>query len=61
MKGEQIMFTWFLDRLKEPSSWAGLSALALALGLNESEWSAIGNAGAAIAAAVAVVLKERAA
>ncbi|MBI5120046.1 MAG: hypothetical protein HZA67_03515 [Rhodospirillales bacterium] len=55
------MFTWFLDRLKEPSSWAGLSALALALGLNESEWSAIGNAGAAIAAAVAVVLKERAA
>ncbi len=55
------MLTWFLERLKEPSSWAGLSALALALGLNASEWAAIGQAGAAIAAAVAVVLKERAA
>lgn len=55
------MFTWILDRLKEPSTWAGLSALALAIGLNEAEWSAIGSAGAAIAGAVAVVLKERAA
>jgi hypothetical protein len=55
------MLTWFLERLKEPSSWAGLSALALSLGLHESEWSAIGTAGAAIAAAVSVVLKERAA
>ncbi|MBF0269338.1 MAG: hypothetical protein HQL44_12185 [Alphaproteobacteria bacterium] len=54
------MFTWFLERLKEPSSWAGLSALALALGVSELEWAAIGNAGAAVAAAVAVVLKERA-
>ncbi|MBF0167699.1 MAG: hypothetical protein HQL45_08705 [Alphaproteobacteria bacterium] len=55
------MFTWILERLKEPSSWAGLSALALAVGLNDAEWAAIGQAGAAIAAAVAVVVKERAA
>ncbi|MBF0355004.1 MAG: hypothetical protein HQL43_07205 [Alphaproteobacteria bacterium] len=55
------MFTWILERLKEPSTWAGLSALALAVGLNDAEWSAIGQAGAAIAAAVAVVVKERAA
>lgn len=55
------MFTWFLERLKEPSSWAGLSALALALGVRADEWSAIGTAGAAIAAAISIVLKERSA
>lgn len=53
------MFTWFLDRLKEPSTWAGLSAVAVALGLSEVEWAAIGSAAAAVAGAVAIVLKER--
>lgn len=55
------MLTWFIDRLKEPSTWAGLSAVAIALGLSETEWTAIGQAAAAIAGAVAVVLKERSA
>lgn len=53
------MITWFLDRLKEPSSWAGLSALALAVGLSPEQGAAIAQAGAAIAGLVAVFLKER--
>ncbi len=55
------MFTWILDRLQEPSSWAGLSAIALSLGLSDAQWSAIAQAGAALAGAVAVFLKEKAA
>lgn len=51
--------TWILDRAKEPSTYAGLSGLALALGLSDAEWSAIGTAAAAVCGAVAVVIAER--
>jgi hypothetical protein len=51
--------TWLLDRAKEPLTYAGLSALALALGLSDAEWSAIGTAAAAVCGAVAVVIAER--
>lgn len=50
---------WLLDRTKEPSTYAGFSGLALALGLSDAEWSAIGTAAAAVCAAVAVVIAER--
>lgn len=50
---------WILARAKEPSTYAGLSGLALALGLSDAEWSAIGTATAAVFAAVAVVVAER--
>ena len=53
------ILTWILDRAKEPSTYAGLSGLALALGLSDSEWSSIGTAAAAVSAAVAVVIAER--
>ena len=53
------MLQWFLARAKEPSTYAGLSGLALALGLSDVEWSAIGTAAAAVFAAVAVVAAER--
>ena len=36
-----IVLNWILDRAKEPSTYAGLSGLALALGLSDAEWSAI--------------------
>ena len=52
---------WILDRAKEPSTYAGLSGLALALGLSDAEWSAIATAAAAACGAVAVVIAERAA
>jgi len=50
---------WILDRAKEPSTYAGLSGLALALGLSDAEWSAIATAAAAVCGAVAVVIAER--
>lgn len=51
--------SWILDRAKEPSTYAGLSGLALALGLSDAEWSAIGAAAAALCGAVAIVIAER--
>lgn len=53
------VLTWFLDRAKEPSTYAGLSGLAIALGLSDAEWSALGTAAAAVFGAVAVVIAER--
>jgi len=53
------ILTWILDRAKEPSTYAGLSALAIALGLSDTEWAAIGSAAAAVFGAVAVVIAER--
>jgi len=53
------VLTWILDRAREPSTYAGLSGLALALGLSDAEWSAIGTAAAAVCGAVAVVITER--
>jgi hypothetical protein len=50
---------WILDRAKEPSTYAGLSGLALALGLSDAEWSAIATAAAAVSGAVAIVIAER--
>ena len=48
---------WILDRAKEPSTYAGLAGLAL--GLSDTEWSAIATAAAAVCGAVAVVIAER--
>jgi hypothetical protein len=49
----------FLDRLKEPSTYAGLSGLMLAVGLTQEEWSIISSALAGIAGVIAMVLKDR--
>ena len=53
------VLTWIRDRAREPSTYAGLSGLALALGLSDAEWSTICTAAAAVCAAVAVVIAER--
>lgn len=50
---------WIIDRAKEPSTYAGLSGLALAVGFSDVEWTAIGTAAAAVFGAVAVVISER--
>lgn len=49
-----------LARLKEPSTYAGLSGLALALGVSGELYSAASAALAAVAGLVAVVLGEQA-
>ena len=53
------VLTWILDRAKEPSTYAGLAGLAIALGLSDAEWAAISTAAAAVFGAVAVVIAER--
>lgn len=47
------------ERLKEPSTYAGLAGVALALGVSEALYGALSAAIAALAGVVAIVLKER--
>jgi hypothetical protein len=48
-----------LSRLKEPSTYAGLSGLALAFGLSSELYAAASAALAGVAGLVAVILAER--
>jgi len=48
-----------LERLKEPSTYAGLSGLMIAIGLSSEQWSVISTAIAGVAGIVAMVLKDR--
>jgi hypothetical protein len=50
---------WLLGRLKEPSTYAGFSALALAVGLSDVQWAAISTAVAGLAGVAAVFLSEQ--
>jgi hypothetical protein len=50
---------FILTRLKEPSTYAGLSGLALAFGISSDLYTAASSAIAAIAGLVAVVLAEK--
>ncbi len=49
-----------LSRLKEPSTYAGLSGLALTLGVSGDLYAAASSAIAAVAALLAIILVERA-
>lgn len=50
---------WLLARLKEPSTYAGLSGLALAFGISNEVYTAASAALAGVAGMVAVLLSER--
>ena len=50
---------WLLSRLKEPSTYAGFSALALAFGLSDARWAAVSTAVARLAGVAAVFLSEQ--
>ena len=50
--------SWLLNRLKEPSTYAGFAGLALAFGLSDTEWAAVSTAVAALAGVAAVFLSE---
>jgi hypothetical protein len=50
--------TYFLNRLKEPSTYAGLAGLAVAIGLGDAAWAAISAIGVALFGALAVILPE---
>jgi len=51
-----------LARLSEPSTYAGVAAMLASLGVmgfNEGQWTMLFGAAAAVAAAVAMVLREK--
>lgn len=54
------MVDFVLNRLREPSTYAGLSGLAMAFGISNDLYAAASSAVAAIAGLVAVVLAEKA-
>jgi|GEM_PF-428435 len=53
------MIRYLVNRLREPSTWAGLAGLALALGISEAEWQVWSAAAAALASLAAMLLWER--
>ena len=54
------LFLWILlERLKEPSTYAGLSGLMIAIGLSTEQWSVISTAIAGVAGIVAMILKDK--
>lgn len=48
-----------VTRFKEPSTWAGLGGIALAVGLSAEEWQVIAAAGAGICGVIAMFLTEK--
>lgn len=53
------MLRWIINRGKEPSTWAGLTAIVIAAGLTDVKWTAISGILVAVFAALAVFLPER--
>jgi hypothetical protein len=49
----------FVERMREPSSWAGMGILWTLLGPKLLPWDLVVNAGAGICALLAVLLRER--
>jgi hypothetical protein len=54
------MLDFVLSRLKEPSTYAGLSGIALAFGISTEFYSAVSAAAAGVAGLIAVILAEKA-
>jgi len=50
--------SWLVGRLKEPSTYAGLAGVALALGLSDAEWATVSTALAGLAGLAAMLLSE---
>ena len=61
IKDKNTIEIWnlILDRLKEPSTYAGLSVIVLAFGVTSEQWETISTAIAAVAGLVSMILKER--
>ena len=53
------MVTWLINRLKEPSTYAGFAGIALALGISGVLWEAVTVAAVGVFSLLAVLLAER--
>ena len=49
---------WALKRAKGLSTWVGLASLAIVFGVTAEQWSVIGNAVTAVAAAITLFVSE---
>jgi hypothetical protein len=52
------LVSWLVNRLKEPSTYAGFAGLALAFGLSDAEWAAVSTVVASLAGVIAMFLSE---
>jgi hypothetical protein len=52
--------SWLLERLKEPSTYAGFAGVALAFGLSDVQWATVSTAVAGLAGVVAMFLADKA-
>lgn len=50
--------SWLVNRLKEPSTYAGFAGIALAFGLSDAEWATVSTAIAGLAGVVAMILSD---
>ena len=50
--------SWLVNRLKEPSTYAGFAGIALAFGLSDTEWVTVSTAIAGLAGVAAMFLSE---
>lgn len=53
------MLQTIIDRMKEPSTYAGLAGMAAALGLGAEDWQTVSMALAGIFGVVAMLLREK--
>ncbi len=53
------MLQTIINRLKEPSTYAGLAGLAAAMGLGAEDWQTFSMALAGIAGVIAMLLREK--
>ena len=53
------MVSWIVNRLKEPSTYAGVARHALAFGLTDVQWQVISAAVAGLAGVAAMFLTEK--
>jgi hypothetical protein len=51
--------SWLLERLKEPSTYAGFAGIALAFGLSDVQWATVSTAVAGLAGVAAMFLAEK--
>jgi hypothetical protein len=52
------LVSWLVNRLKEPSTYAGFAGLALAFGLSDAQWAAVSTVVASLAGVIAMFLSE---
>ena len=61
MRGKTAMLKFIINRLREPSTWAALPSIAVAIGLGapSGTWEAVTQVGLGLAGLAGVLLREK--